>query len=144
MESRIPSIDEFEICEGSFFGACEDNSLLDSKSVESSSFWEGVFHTNVPLVVLWLKRGFFAITMFVRTLIMGHLLFLVFGDPSEWKDERTPSWRIHVLQASTTWHPRSGTQAWPPPALVVLALLTLVTLVVHPDGLTWVLFGKIK
>jgi hypothetical protein len=147
MESRVPSIDEFNICEGTYFGgcgACEENILLDSKSVESSSFWEWTLKTHFPLALLWLKRGFFAITMLVRTLILGHLLCLVFGDISERKEDWTPSWRIEVLQSFTTSHPRLGAQAWPPPALVVLALLTLVTLVVHPDGLTWVLFGKIK
>jgi hypothetical protein len=33
---------------------------------------------------------------------------------------------------------------WPPPALIGLALLTIVALVVHPDGFTWILFRKLR
>jgi hypothetical protein len=33
---------------------------------------------------------------------------------------------------------------WPPPALIGLALLTIVALVVHPDGLTWILLRKLR
>ena len=34
--------------------------------------------------------------------------------------------------------------AWPPPALTVLAILTIVALVVHPDGFTWIMLGKLR
>lgn len=33
---------------------------------------------------------------------------------------------------------------WPPPGLIGLALLTIVALVVHPDGFTWILFRKLR
>jgi hypothetical protein len=33
---------------------------------------------------------------------------------------------------------------WPPPGLIGLALLTIVALVVHPDGLTWILLRKLR
>ena len=34
---------------------------------------------------------------------------------------------------------------WPaPPALVVLGFLTIVALIVHPDGMTWIILGKIR
>ncbi len=31
---------------------------------------------------------------------------------------------------------------WPPPALTLLTLMTVVAFVVHPDGLTWIVLGK--
>jgi hypothetical protein len=34
--------------------------------------------------------------------------------------------------------------AWPPPGLVKLAILTVLTLIVHPDGYTWVLLRKLR
>ena len=33
---------------------------------------------------------------------------------------------------------------WPPPALVGLAIFTIVAFVVHPDGLTWILIGRLR
>lgn len=33
---------------------------------------------------------------------------------------------------------------WPPPTLVLLAILTVVALLVHPDGYTWVILRKIR
>lgn len=32
---------------------------------------------------------------------------------------------------------------WPPPALTLLTLITVVAFVVHPDGLTWIMLGKL-
>jgi hypothetical protein len=32
---------------------------------------------------------------------------------------------------------------WPPPALTFLTLITVVAFVVHPDGLTWIMVGKL-
>jgi len=34
--------------------------------------------------------------------------------------------------------------AWPPTALIVLAVLTVVALIVHPDGYTWIFLRKIR
>ncbi|CAB9507560.1 expressed unknown protein [Seminavis robusta] len=34
--------------------------------------------------------------------------------------------------------------SWPPPGLVALAILTVVALVVHPDGMTWIMLRKIR
>ena len=33
-------------------------------------------------------------------------------------------------------------KVWPPPALTLLTLITVVAFVVHPDGLTWIMVGK--
>lgn len=143
-ESSDPIMDEFESCHGSSFGAGERNEMHNSKNLESNSFWELIVNTHLPLALLWLKRGFFAITMIVRTLILGQLLRLVAGNISEWMNEEKPSWMVNFLQPLVGPQSRSEAKALPPPALIVLALLTVATMVVHPDGLTWVLLGKIK
>ena len=39
---------------------------------------------------------------------------------------------------------RNSQASWPPPAFLVLAFFTLVTLIGHPDGFTWVLFDSIR
>lgn len=33
-------------------------------------------------------------------------------------------------------------QVWPPPALTLLTLVTVMAFVIHPDGLTWIIIGK--
>lgn len=40
-------------------------------------------------------------------------------------------------------HHRGG-ETWPPPALTALAVITVMAFVVHPEGLTWVVLGKIR
>jgi hypothetical protein len=39
---------------------------------------------------------------------------------------------------------KAAAAAWPPPALVCLALLTVFALIVHPDGMTWILLRKLR
>ena len=34
--------------------------------------------------------------------------------------------------------------SWPPPALLLFALLTLAVLISHPDGFTWIALGKLR
>ena len=44
-----------------------------------------------------------------------------------------------VTSVNSRKHPD---QVWPPPALTLLTLITVVAFVVHPDGLTWIIIGK--
>ena len=48
----------------------------------------------------------------------------------------------HSSSSSSSSHKQI--KSWPPPALVVLAILTIVALVVHPDGMTWIVLRKIR
>mmetsp|Transcript_40374 Transcript_40374/g.121655 ORF Transcript_40374/g.121655 Transcript_40374/m.121655 type:complete len:975 (-) Transcript_40374:246-3170(-) len=48
-----------------------------------------------------------------------------------------------ALGGSEGRHHRGG-ETWPPPALTALAVITVVAFVVHPDGLTWIVLGKIR
>ena len=34
--------------------------------------------------------------------------------------------------------------SWPPPAFIILAVMTIVAFIVHPDGPTWILLGKLR
>merc|ERR1712078_667103 len=93
----------------------------------------------------------------VRTILVGQLMRFVFLDNiSKWMSERLPPWlEVMLFQSSATSASSvttilgSGTgkndpHAWPPPAFTALALLTIFALVVHPDGLTWILLGKLR
>jgi hypothetical protein len=115
----------------------EDNNEVDAEEYEDYdheegeelSFWDLLFSWYLPLVLLWLRRSMFGTANLVRSLIVGQCLRLFltqFGDLPKW------------AQSFADPH------AWPPPAFTLLALLTLVAFVVHPDGLTWFMLGKIR
>ena len=144
MDVSASIMDEFSHCEESTFGACEGFHGQDqAEDAKRSWFWELLITMNLPLAVLWLRRSAFGITMLVRTVILGHLLRLVFGNFSDWMHENSPSW-IQTFWQPMSPHAKPDPKAWPPPALTALAVFTVLTLVVHPDGFTWIMMGKAK
>ena len=85
----------------------------------------------------------------VMTFVVGYLTKLVpVDDISKWISETIPPWlEVILFQSSSPHNALKGSNsdhAWPPPALKALALLTIVALVIHPDGLTWVFLGKLR
>lgn len=145
-KSSKNTMEEFDSCDASAFGACAGNHIENMQIEEGeSTLWQLIFTVYLPLMLLWLKRDVFAITMLIRTVVLGYLLRLVLGNFSEWINEKSPSWMDTIFQPVVGPNAlKSETNTWPPPALITLALLTILTLVVHPDGLTWVVLGKTK
>lgn len=140
-------IDEFSQYVETAFGACEGNEGQDhhhdhDEDLTSATFWELLITMYLPLSALWLRQSVFGITVLVRTVLLGHLLRLVFGNLADWINEKSP-W-LHSLLLPMGPHSKPDPKAWPPPALSALALFTVVTFVVHPDGFTWVMLGKVK
>lgn len=78
-----------------------------------------------------------------RSLIVGHCLRLIFGNTSEWMTEKAP-WLQPLFFPQAASNGKVDLRSWPPPALTALAILTIVALVVHPDGCTWIVLGKIR
>lgn len=94
---------------------------------EDESFWDVVSTWYLPLLLLWLRRSMFGTANLVRSLIVGQCLkLLLTGDVPKWAQ------------------PFTDPRAWPPPAFTMLAILTFVAFVVHPDGLTWFMLGKLR
>lgn len=141
------------------------SSFIDSDSNEandgnsttslSSSFWHLIVTLYLPLLVLWFRRTMFGSTYLFRTLIIGQFLRLACIESlSEWVTEKSPSWLVVLCHPTDALMGSSATagkfaagsdpHAWPPPAFTALALFTIFTLVVHPDGLTWIMLGKIR
>jgi hypothetical protein len=50
---------------------------------------------------------------------------------------------IH-LQLEGTVVAKKSSSHWPPPALIGLSILTVVALIVHPDGYTWIFLRKVR
>jgi hypothetical protein len=127
------------------------------------------YHSVMDLTILYLallmvclRRSMLCAAQFFRTLIVGQLVHL--EDISHWISEKsTSSWWQQAM-----WHPTKvvvttvgiptttfagkyfhaavtgDPHVWPPPAFTALALLTLVALVIHPDGFTWIMLGKLR
>ena len=83
---------------------------------ETSSFWE--FCLYLPLLL----QSLFGTLYFVRSLVLGHALSRLLTRLEEW----------------------SGPDAWPPPSFILFLGISLVTLIVHPDGFTWVLWRHVR
>ena len=120
----------------------EEENRMDTNN-SSSTFWDLLLSLYLPLMLLWLRRGMFGTANLVRSLVLGHCLRLLFGNFSEWMTDKAPSW-LHTLVQPPSTNGKMDPHAWPPPALTALALLTLFALVVHPDGFTWIMLGKLR
>jgi hypothetical protein len=95
---------------------------------DESSSW-GVFISEAFLYIPMLMQSFLAILH--RSIFWEKAVMLLF-------DKRSSLWlrRCHALLL------KPG--VWPPPSFQLLVALTLIALVVHPDGFTWVLLGNLR
>jgi hypothetical protein len=127
------------------------------------------YHSFMDLTILYLtlfmvclRRSMLNAAQFFRTLIVGQLVHL--EDISHWMSEKSPSswwqqalWQPSKVVVTTVGIPTTtfagkyfhaavtgDPHVWPPPAFTALALLTLVALVIHPDGFTWIMLGKLR
>jgi len=131
---------EYETCESK---PDQQETEFQSQDVghKSSSFWELVVSLYIPVLLMWLRRSISGTANLVHSLVFGQFLGYVSGNVSERMTEWTPPWLHSLIQPSNS---KLDPHAWPPPGLTILALLTIFALVVHPDGFTWVMLGKIR
>lgn len=87
----------------------------------------------LPLMFLWFRRSMFGTANLFRSVLLGQCIRLLLTTATGTVDP-LPKWALMV----------SDPHAWPPPALTGLAFLTIVAFVVHPDGLTWFMLGKLR
>jgi len=133
------------------------------KECEESSYVNLLLTVYIPLVSLWFRRSMFGPANLIRSIVVGQLMRFVFVDHiSERISEKLHRWLdIAFFQSSANGNIK-GTNvgnvsamlgagsgkidphAWPPPAFTALALLTIFALVVHPDGLTWIMLGRLR
>ncbi|KAG7338584.1 hypothetical protein IV203_029757 [Nitzschia inconspicua] len=133
----------------------------------NGSLWVLLLTFYFPVMMVWIRRSMFGSVHLIRTLIVGQLLRLAFlENVAEWIMEKAPSCLRALLDQTEAVVPKTiigplaspstakcyhattaavvDPYAWPPPAFTALALLTVVTLVIHPDGLTWIILGKLR
>ena len=97
--------------------------------------------------------GFFPLFLQFITVIAEFFHSLVLGYGARWITSpltapmTPPSW-VGLAPDCITWFLATDSNGkaidWPPPGLIGLALLTIIALVVHPDGLTWILLRKLR
>lgn len=142
----------------------------DSDNENGNSYWDVLITLYLPVLFLWFRRSMFGFANLIRSIVVGQLMRLVFMDNFfEWISERLhlPPWlQVLLFQSSsaisTTCTGNSSSSAsstilgacagsgkldphaWPPPAFTALALFTIFALVVHPDGITWIVLGKFR
>jgi len=104
----------------------------DNEEFSSIYFWEVLLY--IPILL----QSIFGSLHIVRSLVLGHalrwLLHQTFARAIQWLS----------LQHYDSLLQKMDPHAWPPPSFIFLAALTIVALVVHPDGLTWVFLRKIR
>lgn len=108
--------------------------VADGQAVESAAFspWE-----RLGSLFLIVFHSFFGGILMIKSLLVGQ----VFGWILQSAATR-PLWSVVVSSLSGT--AKIDARAWPPPALLLLAVLTVFSLIVHPDGFTWLLARKIR
>ena len=97
----------------------------------SHTVWHLLTTIYLPILFLRFRRSFFGFANFV---LLG-LRFLVTYLPME-SLSQSP-WFV-------TGAAKADQNSWPPPTLTVLAILTIFAFVVHPDGMTWIMLGKLR
>jgi hypothetical protein len=105
-----------------------------------ATVWHLLSTIYIPLVFLRLRKTFFGLFSFMGSILFGqffqyHLSYL---SPATW-DTLAP-W-LELINAKDLHGKRD---AWPPPTLKLLAIFTIVAFIVHPDGMTWVVLGKLR
>ncbi|OEU16331.1 hypothetical protein FRACYDRAFT_261206 [Fragilariopsis cylindrus CCMP1102] len=144
----------------------------DDQNSSSSSSWDILISLYLPILFVWFRRSMFGSANLIRSIVVGQLMRLVFVDDilnriSE--KLHLPPWLQVILFTTTNTQSSSSATttndssvlgcavagsssriekidpyAWPPPAFTALALLTIFALVVHPDGGTWIMLGKLR
>jgi len=130
----------------------------DSDNDESGSwtFLNFLSTWYLPLIFLWLRRSMFGTANLFRSILVGQFLRLVLvqcGDQQKWVEPfvEPPSaftsnsdTFLYNIELPKWFEAFMDSNAWPPPALTALGVLTFVAFVVHPDGLTWFMLGKLR
>ena len=80
---------------------------------------------------------------FIQLNWVQHILWAITGEerfhPNYYSDGISTGGLGAPAGGSRNKHPD---QVWPPPALTLLTLVTVMAFIIHPDGLTWIIIGK--
>jgi hypothetical protein len=107
--------------------------------------WDFFCSFLVPVLAQFIFGGF----SIVRTLVLGYTLQNAVREvlPAFLTTSAEKTIMGGCSSSNTPFHHQGAVPGWlstPPPALVVLALLTVVAFVIHPDGFTWILLRKLR
>lgn len=109
-------------------------SVLDSADFDDESW--GFFMLEAILYIPMLMQSVLASMNFARSLLFGEAVMLFL----EKRSFHAPWW----LQRCQSVFLITNSNVWPPPSFLLLIALTIIALVVHPDGFTWVILRKTR
>jgi hypothetical protein len=121
----------------------EAEAATDDGTSESDSL------SDVTAISDIIASGFFPLLLQFMTGIANFFQSLL-GYGARWITSplTTPPGWVVLAPDFITWFLATDSNGkaidFPPPGLIGLALLTVVALVVHPDGLTWILLRKLR
>lgn len=109
----------------------EEESLADDESATAvlESFNDFLISLYIPLLIKSVFGGVYVI----RSVILGYAMQYAMRCLS-FSEQTAGRWLGTGVKGG----------AWPPPTLIGLGVLTVVALVVHPDGYTWILLRKLR
>mmetsp|Transcript_21790 Transcript_21790/g.33101 ORF Transcript_21790/g.33101 Transcript_21790/m.33101 type:complete len:669 (-) Transcript_21790:213-2219(-) len=134
----------------------QQNENRDDEEENSSTFWNVLKTWYLPLILVWFRRSMFGTANLIRSLLVGQFMRLVLAQCTELPKciqvfvEPSPAFTNNGDRSLSNLELPKWAQAfvdphaWPPPAFTFLAILTLLAFVVHPDGLTWFMLGKLR
>lgn len=117
----------------------EEDEEVPSTAHASADFDEeswGFLALEAILYIPLLLQSLLGSMHIARALLFGETLKLIL--------ERTSSHAPWWLQRYNAVFMKIDSNVWPPPSFLLLAALTIVALIVHPDGFTWVILGKTR
>lgn len=122
----------------------EEQEEFSQDSCESSNtFWNLLSKIYIPILFLRLRRSIFGVAGFVRSILFGQCVQALVA----WLSPSDETWE--ALSHSSPWLVQflgnaKDSDAWPSPTLKLLVILTLLAFIVHPDGMTWIMLGKLR
>jgi hypothetical protein len=130
MDESFPAFDAY----GS---SAEEQEFEERKS-------DKIWYLLSTILFLRLRRFIFGIAGFVRSIMFGHLLKFILTHLSPSAETWEAISHLPWLEPFLGNPNAKGDHAWPPPTLRVLAILTILAFILNPDGMTWILIGKLR
>jgi len=151
-KTATPAVEDDIFVESSADKDDEGKGEVDYDEDNGATAWNVLTTLYLPIVLIWLRRSMFGTANLIRSLILGQLLHLLLNYVAPLDLQKHSSMTDSWWDAVTRWlhlalagsSANKHTDAWPPPALTALAMLTVFCFVVHPDGLTWIMLGKVR
>lgn len=127
--------------------AAEQEESLDDSQTPSNTVWNLLSTIYIPLLLLRLRRSIYGFIGLMRSILFGQVLqffvSILAPSPETWHAISHSPWFLQLFGNANAANAKDP-HAWPPPALKLLAILTVLAFIVHPDGMTMIILRKLR